>query len=212
MSEYWSLWDWRRQVADLYGRVRASEDPAQGWELWRATRETLFRDHPQSPLDEARRGTPVAFPAYDPAWRLTAATVPLSAAAEVAPAGNDGEVHLTPFARTEGLAGALGRELTLYWIGGYGGGVFLPFKDATAGTSSYGGGRYLLDTIKGADLGWTPDGRLILDFNFAYNPSCSYSDRWICPLAPRANTLSVAIPVGERTCPEAMMEERRISA
>ncbi len=69
----------------------------------------------------------------------------------------------------------------------YGGGLFLPFKDATAGTSSYGGGRYLLDTVKGSDLG-TDGGELILDFNFAYNPSCSYDPRWVCPLAPHPIT------------------------
>jgi len=60
--------------------------------------------------------------------------------------------------------------LELYWLEGYGGGVFLPFADGTTGRETYGGGRYLLDTVKGSDLG-TDGGRLVLDFNFAYNPS-----------------------------------------
>ncbi|HEX2293734.1 MAG TPA: DUF1684 domain-containing protein, partial [Actinomycetota bacterium] len=81
---------------------------------------------------------------------------------------------------------------------GYGGGLFLPFRDATSGRSTYGAGRYLYDTIKGADLG-AEDGRLVLDFNFAYNPSCAYDPRWACPLAPPSNRLDVAVEAGERS-------------
>ena len=88
-------------------------------------------------------------------------------------------------------------SLALYWLDGYGGGVFLPFADATRGDATYGGGRYLLDTVKGADLG-EADGRLVLDFNFAYNPSCSYDPRWVCPLSPPENRLDVAVRAGER--------------
>jgi uncharacterized protein (DUF1684 family) len=51
--------------------------------------------------------------------------------------------------------------------------------------------------VKGADLG-EQDGRLVLDFNFAYNPSCSYDPGWVCPLAPPANRLPVAVEAGER--------------
>ena len=110
------------------------------------------------------------------------------------PAGEDGIVRLDAFARTDGL----GTELTLYWIAGYGGGTFLPFGDATNGSETYGGGRYLLDTIKGADLGALPDGRIVLDFNFAYAPSCAYSSRYVCPLAPQPNRLARAVRAGER--------------
>ncbi len=96
-------------------------------------------------------------------------------------AGKDGTMTLLPFALTNGLAQPLGKELTLYWIESYGGGVFLPFGDATNGQESFAGGRYLLDTIKSADLGSDGAGRLILDFNFAYYPSCAYSEAWVCP-------------------------------
>jgi len=113
-------------------------------------------------------------------------------------AGRDGEVNLRPFATTRGLQQVLGAELTLYWINGYGGGVFLPFGDETNGSKSFAGGRYLLDTIKGADLGWTADMKVILDFNFAYNPSCSYSDQWVCPLAPSQNKLAQPVRAGEQ--------------
>jgi uncharacterized protein (DUF1684 family) len=96
-----------------------------------------------------------------------------------------GRVHL-PFGMLE-----------VYWLAVYGGGVFIPFRDGTSGTETYGAGRYLLDTIKGADLGGTGD-RLVLDFNYAYHPSCFYSDEWACPLAPPGNTLPGPIEAGER--------------
>ncbi len=54
-----------------------------------------------------------------------------------------------------------------------------------------------LDTVKGADLGATPGGELVLDLNFAYNPSCAYDARWACPLAPPGNRLALAVRVGE---------------
>ena len=74
--------------------------------------------------------------------------------------------------------------------------MFLPFRDGTSGNQTYGGGRYLLDTAKGADLG-TEDGGLVLDFNFAYHPSCVWDDRWSCPLAPPGNRLDIEVLAGE---------------
>ncbi len=195
------LWDWRRRVAELYAEVRALEPPRLAWQLWRETRDELFRMHPQSPLEPAARVASARVPLfdYDPGLRLTADLVPASAGAPVTlSGGGDGAIRILPFARTAGLEPRLGAELTLYWIAGYGGGAFLPFRDATSGRETYGGGRYLLDTIKGADLGHTAGGRVILDFNFAYNPSCAYSDRWVCPLAPPDNTLPSAVRAGER--------------
>ena len=88
-------------------------------------------------------------------------------------------------------------DLEVYWIDVYGGGVFLPFRDLTAGADTYGAGRYVLDTVKGADLGGSGD-RLIVDFNYAYHPSCAYDPRWSCPLAPQANRLRIAVRAGER--------------
>jgi uncharacterized protein (DUF1684 family) len=87
--------------------------------------------------------------------------------------------------------------LDVWWLAHYGGGLFVPLRDGTAGTQTYGGGRYLLDTVKGADLG-ERDGRMIVDFNFLYHPSCRYSTQWVCPLAPDGNTTRVPICAGER--------------
>jgi uncharacterized protein len=195
------LWDWRRRVAELYAEIRAFHDPEVAWRLWRAARDELFRAHAQSPLDQHDRRdfAGLALFDYDPAFRCVVdlAPVPEADRHELS-GGRDGYVQLIPFARTDGLRARFGSELTLYWLGGYGGGVFLPFRDATTGRTTFGGGRYLLDGIKGADLGTDANGRAILDFNFAYNPSCAYSARWICPLAPAENALPVAITAGER--------------
>jgi hypothetical protein len=84
---------------------------------------------------------------------------------------------------------------------GYGGGLFLPFRDATAPAETYGGGRYLVDSVKmtlGGALEVTPGSdEVVLDFNYAYNPSCAYDARWACPLAPPENRLSMAVRAGE---------------
>jgi uncharacterized protein len=84
----------------------------------------------------------------------------------------------------------------VWWLGSYGNGIFVPLRDATAGTTTYGAGRYLLDTVKGADLGHEGD-RWVIDLNFSYNPSCAYDPEWACPLAPLGNRLDVEVPVGE---------------
>lgn len=196
-----ALADWRRRIHELYADIRRESDPARAWLAWRAVRERMFREHPQSPIAATERAGFAGLPHYDydPTWRLQASLVPLQTTTEISDEiGADGSIRLRPVARTRGLEERLGRELTLYWIEGYGGGLFLPFRDATAGSETYGGGRYLYDSIKGADLGTQPDGRLVLDFNFAYHPSCCYSAEWVCPLAPPENQVPAAIRAGER--------------
>jgi len=194
------LWDWRRRVAEVYAAVRAEPDRQRAWLHWRGVRDAMFRDHPQSPIEARAEFTGLGFFQYDPALVFHVKHLLIDdAPTEAFPAGSDGELRMRPFARSEGLQAALGGELTFYWLLGYGGGVFLPFADATSGRSTYGAGRYLLDTTKGADLGCTTAGRTVLDFNFAYNPSCAYSPRYICPLAPAGNRLPTAIRAGERS-------------
>jgi uncharacterized protein (DUF1684 family) len=194
-----ALADWRREVFGLYARVRADDDPRAAWELWRRARDRLFAVDPQSPIDAAARAAFGGLPyhRYDPAARVTAEVVP-DEPAELELETSTGAPYRfrrVGVARFD-LAGTdLG--LPLYWLEGYGGGLFLPFADATTGRTTYGAGRYLIDTVKGADLG-TCDGRLVLDFNFAYNPSCAYDARWTCPLAPAANRLPVDVRAGER--------------
>jgi uncharacterized protein (DUF1684 family) len=195
-----TLLDWRRQVADLYARARAAEDPEDGWRAWRAGRATLFAGHPDSPLDESARarggGLPVA--PYDAALRFRARLdTDVEPARLQLPTADDGVVAMDRIGRV--TLGDLGR-LDVWWLGGYGGGVFLPMRDGSAGTTTYGGGRYLLDTVKGADLGGDATS-LVVDLNFAYHPSCTYDPRWSCPLAQEGNRLDAVVTAGEQLPP-----------
>ncbi len=197
-----ALADWRRTVAEMYAAVRRADDAGQpaAWRAWRARRDDLFRDHAQSPLDPGQRerfaGLPY-FP-YDSAWRVRGVVEPADDEKTVTVGlGADGVIRYTRVARVRFQAGGQTGALTLFWIEGYGGGLFLPFGDVTNGTFTYGGGRYLYDAIKGADLG-TGDGWITLDFNYAYNPSCAYNPRWVCPLPPPENRLPFAAPTGEK--------------
>jgi len=197
MSEYIELLDYRRTVADLYHTVRSSEPSRTTWETWHAERDRLFASHPQSPIENASQFTSLPFFKYDPAWRFEGVFHPEEAIArDISNSGSDS----TLFERIGTVAFEIeGRpyELGVLWLQAYGGGVFIPFRDRTNGDLTYGGGRYLIDTVKGADLGQTSDG-LILDFNYAYHPSCVYSPRWSCPLAPPENSLDVAVTAGEQ--------------
>ena len=191
-----TLLDWRRRVARLYAEIRAEPDPEAAHEHWRRTRDDLLRTHPDSPIPGPERasypGAPVA--AYDPRLRFDVAVDTGVPPEQLKMAtGTDGIVRFDRIG-TAHLPG-LG-DLDVWWLASYGGGVFVPVKDASAGTASYGGGRYLFDTAKGADLGGD-DGRLVLDFNFAYNPSCAYDPAWACPLAPAGNTLARPLLAGE---------------
>jgi hypothetical protein len=91
----------------------------------------------------------------------------------------------------------LDATVDVWWLQQYGGGLFVPLRDGTAGGQSYGGGRYLLDTAKGADLGGQGD-TIVIDLNFLYHPSCRYSPAWQCPLAPPGNTIRAPVPAGEK--------------
>ena len=194
------LLDWKRRVFELYAHVREVE-PRTGWEHWRTKRDALFRTHSQTPLPERERASfrGLDLYDYDPALRVTA-SLTAAVGEEVRVPSSSGDDMVFTRCATAGFS-LLGADHTLdvYWIGGYGGGLFLPFRDATSGKTTYGAGRYLYDTIKGADLGTTENGELVLDFNFAYNPSCAYDPRWSCPLAPAANLLEPAVEAGEKT-------------
>jgi uncharacterized protein (DUF1684 family) len=210
------LADWRRAVAGLYTDVRrlAATDPAAALAHWRATRETLYREHPQSPVLPGERA---AFRArhfeHDPALRFELHVGEPAGVGPTAPAGI-GALAGMSIELPVSVGGAMSfrrigtvevpfsegaRRLELYWMAGYAGGLFLPFRDATNGTETYGAGRYLLDAAKSADLGpGRAPGTLVLDFNFAYQPSCAFDPKYACPLAPPANRLDLPIRAGER--------------
>jgi uncharacterized protein len=196
-QEHLDLVDWRRRVGDAYrlGSLAA----------WRAERERLFRSHPQSPVPPEARTSFAGLrwfdpdPAYLVAARLVAGD---GAPLEIDTGGEDGVIRCR---RIGSLRFRLhGEECSLGVLAlvGYGSGLFVPFRDATSGSETYGGGRYLADTVKCTDAGCleitpgSPD--VVIDFNYAYHPSCVYDARWACPLAPPENRLDVPVRAGER--------------
>jgi uncharacterized protein (DUF1684 family) len=204
MSPFEELLDYRRSVAELYGRLRRSElNQTERCQAFRRERDLLSSNHPQSPLLPEKRAkfAGLCYYPYDPVW---CCLLPVDTNVEQTitemELRDDGLVRMQRFGQIHFEVEGQSVSLSLYWILGYSGGVFLPFRDLTNQHTTYGGGRYLLDTIKHADLGQV-DSRLVVDFNYAYNPSCAYNPRWHCPLAPRENWLPVAIPAGEQRYP-----------
>jgi uncharacterized protein (DUF1684 family) len=193
------LLDYRRRVFALYARMRAEPDEAAAFAAWVAERDELFKNHPQSAIPPEQRAAfaGLSYFPHDPAARVLAAVEPAERRRFAVPSSDGATMELERIGVARFTLRDADCALEMYWLLGYGGGLFVPFADATSGDETYGAGRYLLDTIKGADLG-TVDGRLVLDFNLAYQPSCSYDPRWACPLAPPANRLAVAVRAGER--------------
>jgi len=208
MADYLDLYDYRQRVGGIYrernNATVANEDAETVWQRFRRRRDELFATHPQSALDvEQRRSfTGLRYFPYNPAMHFEVDVIPIEeptqqtitmSATETMTMLTIGHVHFAVDGEQV--------SLSLYWLNLYGGGLFLPFRDATCPARSYGGGRYLLDTIKGSDFVSLPDEhgrrRILLDFNYAYNPSCAYNDAWVCPLAPLENRLNVAIQAGE---------------
>jgi len=214
VDDYLDLADWRRTVAEMYAAWRhaAEADPERATRALRIKRDELFRSHPQTPLhpdNRARFGGLSYFP-YDPAYRMNAVVEPVEPVAAAPaglglglsiqlPASVTPEFSFRLIGRVQ-LSGPLaGAALPVFWMAGYAGGLFVPFRDTTSGTDTYGAGRYLLDTVKGADMGGNWHRReLLLDFNLAYHPSCAYDPKWNCPLAPPESRLTMPMPVGER--------------
>jgi uncharacterized protein (DUF1684 family) len=199
MDDTLDLADYRRRVSDLYAAARGSLDPAVAWTRWRSDRDTLLSTHPQSAVPAAQRaifdGSP--FFDYEPSWRLVAEVEPAETDTVMIDNSGTGATRFVHFGTAHATAAGGPLALEVYWLDSYGGGLFLPFRDRTNGSQTYGGGRYLLDSAKGADLGGE-GGQLILDFNFSYHPSCVWDDRWSCPLAPPGNHLDVDVLAGER--------------
>jgi uncharacterized protein len=189
------LADYRAAVARLY----LSD---AGLAEFRERRDALFAEHPQSPIPPGERagfaGLRYFPPADDAIVEVTVRDRP--GTIDIDTGGPDGVMR---YERVGVLATPYG-ELSLWWIAAYGGGLYLPFRDATRGTQTYGGGRYLTDTVKGTfgrGVQLLGSGRLRLDFNYAYNPSCAYDSRWACPLAPPENWLSSPVHAGELSYP-----------
>lgn len=166
-------------------------------ENFRAAKDDLFREDPQSPLFTSLRATFAGLHYYpeDASLRLR---LPL-----------DTEVDHEVFAMGTSLGDRegyrrIGRvsferegkpcELFLYSQQENPTVCFVPFRDSTSGDDTYAAGRYLEAEIE-------PDGQVELDFNYAYNPYCAYNENWSCPVPPMENWLMVPIRAGERAFP-----------
>jgi len=197
-----TLADYREHVARMY---LADTDLAG----FRRARDELFRTHPQSALPVADRAgfTGLRYFPETADARVAVSMAPIDAkpddTVEIDTGGADGVLRYRPI----GVLDTPWGPLTLFWLHAYGGGLFLPFRDGTglpgtSGSRTYGGGRYLTDTVKGTfgrGLAFESPDRVRLDFNYAYNPSCAYDPQWACPLAPPQNRLTAEIPAGELT-------------
>jgi uncharacterized protein (DUF1684 family) len=208
MNEYLDLYDFRLRVAAMYRErnraLDAGADPAAAHAVFLADRDDLFAHHPQSalPIEQRQGFTGLSYFPYNPAMRVEG-LIDTDVEPERRDVATSG-AEVMPMERVGMVPFRIGGQecrLFLYWIDVYGGGLFLPFVDATAPEETYGGGRYLIDTIKGSDFRILDRSEGVwhveLDFNYAYNPSCAYDYRWVCPLAPPENRLAVPIEAGE---------------
>jgi uncharacterized protein len=197
-QDFLDLVDWRRRVGDLY-RLRGPG----ALDEFRRGRDHLFRTHPQSPIEDREAFTGLDYFPGDPAYRVNASFEPAAETTELVidTGGEDGAIHYRRAGLLRFTLGGTQCSLLVLSLIAYGGGLFLPFKDATSRSETYGGGRYLFDTVKNhypMPLPETGVSIVEIDFNYAYNPSCAYSPRWACPLAPPENVLPVPVRAGEK--------------
>jgi uncharacterized protein (DUF1684 family) len=178
--------------------VSESADCVAALDREREQEDQFYAEHPPSPIPEAHREGFDGLQYYDPepAYRF-----------ELSLERHEDPEIITLETTTDGT-----REY--YWWGEFRFGIdgteqtlrayradpdadrlWVPFRDATSGETTYGAGRYLdLE----AEEHRTAEGRWILDFNRAYNPYCAYSEEYECPLIPMENWLDVPIRAGER--------------
>lgn len=165
---------------------------------YRAEKDAFFRADPRSPLTAEQRAgfTGLAYYPPDDRMRIEAALDrDVDRAEDVVMATSTGDAQTyhragTVTFRVDGEPA----EITLYASEDTEE-LFVPFRDATSGKETYGAGRYLEVEPPGSD------GRVVLDFNLAYNPNCCYNEFWSCPLPPRENWLDVPIRAGEKDFP-----------
>lgn len=159
---------------------------------FREAKDTFFRGSPDSPLlpDQQREFTGLRYYPEDPNLRLLLEPQVFDSPEIVEMQTSTGDQ--SRYLRWGRVAFAVeGKEAQLVVFRDPGDGrFFLPFQDAGRGIETYGAGRYVEPEL-------LPDGRLLLDFNDAYNPYCAYNDAWSCPLPPPENRLNVHIRAGE---------------
>lgn len=159
--------------------------------------DDFMRHHPQSPLDHDQRANFVGLNYYDenPAL-IIESEVERFGADEALIEMETSTGDLRPYRRWGRFTFTVDGEEAALTIYSDGHGLFLPFKDATNGRETYGAGRYL-DTHR-PGLEQLSTAKIRIDFNFAYNPYCAYSEAYSCPLPPAENWAKVPIRAGEK--------------
>ena len=208
MQEYFDLYDYRQRVIALYKArnesLQKDTEPSVVLDFFRKERDRLFHYHAQSALDTEQKATFQGIPyfPYNPAMTVMAELTNIEQPQTITVPKNSSEsMTIKSVAHANFTINNQVAKLTIYWIDVYGGGLFLPFRDGTSPEQSYGAGRYLFDTVKGSNFletGTNEKRSILLDFNYAYNPSCAYNAQWVCPLAPEENRLQVSIAAGEK--------------
>lgn len=161
-------------------------------EAFRAEKDRFFKEHSQSPLTDEQRASFAGLSYFpeNPALRLALPVEPPADPSPLVMQTSTGETQ--SYQRHGRIRFAVeGEEVALTLFADEAGALFLPFADALAGSETYGAGRYLEPHL-------LDDGRVLVDFNLAYNPFCAYNDDWSCPITPFENRLRVAIRAGER--------------
>ena len=195
-ADYIELTDYRAKVSSLYADIRSSSaSPEDTWLAWCEGRRELLAAHPQSVFPAADL-PPAPFWKYSPHWRTTGTIIETAVDDLLLEEGEGVIRRFTGVGNVEFRLGEATHQLPIYWADSYGGGWLLAFRDSTNGTFTFGSGKYVLDGAKGADLGVTDSGELIIDFNYSYHPSCVWGN-WICPLPNPEARLPIAVSAGE---------------
>lgn len=166
-------------------------------QTYRAAKDAFFRDEPESPLPASLRRTfhGLSYYAEAPSLVFEVTPEPYEEPEVIELGTSDGDTReYERWARVRFAIDGTEQSLTVFRQP-YNGELFLPFVDAGAGSETYGAGRYL-------ELPVLEDGRLLLDFNYAYHPYCAYNAAYACPIPPAENRLSVHIRAGERLGPD----------
>ena len=162
---------------------------------YRRRRDRFFAEHPHSPLSDEARARFSGLDYFPERDDLALTLILDESGSDV---GEPIDLETTdglrkPFVRAGTIEFEVeGQPVKLTVLcDGVQGGLFLPFRDALAGTETYAVGRYL-------EPQFLPDGSIHIDLNYAYNPFCAYGEGWSCPIPPAENVLSVPVRAGER--------------
>jgi uncharacterized protein (DUF1684 family) len=178
-------------VTDAHIHTHTDIDAERELQEFRAEKDEVFRTDPYSPLTEEQKGSFTGLSYYPPndALRLELALetdVDHSPVTMEVSTGGSREYRRAGKIRFE--VGGQPGELTVFASDDQ---LFLPVRDATSTTETYPAGRYLEPEP-------IDDGRVLVDFNYLYNPYCAYNERWSCPIPPVENWLRVPLEAGEK--------------